>query len=88
MCSSCSHPEQMDVILSIVHTSANNSHIPAFILTVPDCSKCALTWISACSADFEMHSRQLGNVKTLTSIILYKQQQQQPAEALLTALTH
>lgn len=35
---------QMDVILSIVH---------AVVHSVPDCSKCALAWISACTGDFE-----------------------------------
>lgn len=63
--------QQMDVILGIVSTSANHWHIHAFVLRVPACSKCALARISACTGDFEMHSRQLGNEKTSTSIILY-----------------
>lgn len=80
--------QQMDVILGIVYTSANNWHIHALVLSVPDCSKCALTWISACTGDFEMHSCQLGNETTLTSIILYKRQQKSSVEALLTLILH
>lgn len=64
----------MDVTLSCGHTSANNSHVDALVPTVPDCSKCALTRIPACSADSHTHAVQLENDKTPTSIILHRQQ--------------